>query len=115
MTSSDHHTQHYNFSLNVLGFEDKSEFSVVALELDIWGFGSSEELALADLSKDVRTQIEFALARGSVELFSHETESRHFEEFQACRFAQYRGEKTPGRFLRSLPYPVVDFVEFAIL
>lgn len=115
MIPSDHKTQQYNFSLNVLGFEDESGFAVVALEMDIWGFGSSEELALTDLSKNVRTQIEFALARGSVELFSHETESRYFEEFQACRFAQYRSEKTPGRFLRSLPYPVVDFVEFASL
>ena len=40
--------------------DEDSNWSAVALELDIWGFGDSKEEAMADLDELIETQIEFA-------------------------------------------------------
>lgn len=51
------------FTFSIVAFPEDSEWTAIALELDVRGFGSSAEEALSDLIEMVKAQVSFAVQR----------------------------------------------------
>ncbi len=66
--------------------EEDDGWCAVALECDVWGFGSSKEEAMSDLDELLDTHIEFAISKNVPHLLNHPTDNKWFklwDELQA--------------------------------
>ena len=59
--------------INVLGFysNEEKKWNVVALEMDIWGYGETLQEAYDDLAELVLMQISFAVYKGMPDMIWH--------------------------------------------
>lgn len=67
--------------LHCLAFcsREDNRWRAVVLEMDIWGFGDSEEEAKANLEELIEIQVEFATGRKELDLLDHPAEQKWFK------------------------------------
>ncbi|HEV2851194.1 MAG TPA: hypothetical protein VHC97_00165 [Thermoanaerobaculia bacterium] len=96
--------------LNVLGYQEESEWVALALEMDIRGYGDTFAAALKEVYDLVLTQLSFAQFKGQPELIWNPAEPIWFERFNEAKqehltaWLQDR-KPDPAYNLASLPLP----------
>ena len=75
----------YELTLNVLGYREHGEWTAIALEMDLRGFGSSFQDAVQNLMELVRMQVSFAHFKGQPELVLRPAEPVWWERFAEVR------------------------------
>ncbi len=71
----------FEMFVSVLGIKEGAEWSVVALEMDIWAHGATIEAARRELSELIAMQITFALQKGQEQIIYKAAEPRYFEMY----------------------------------
>lgn len=69
----------------VLICQEDGEFVARALEMDLLGFGKTEEGALNDLSAAISSQISFAIAKSNPLLLPFAAETQYFKRWEKAR------------------------------
>lgn len=67
-----------SISTNVLGVREDGEWSAIALELNLRGYGETFDLAVKDLTKAMEAQISFALQHGTLDSIFVPAEPEYF-------------------------------------
>lgn len=75
----------------VLLYKENQEWTAHALELDLLGFGESEEEAFEDLRQAVSTQISFATQIGDTSLIDHKAPKEFFERWNDAQERRLEG------------------------
>ena len=98
--------------INVLGFfnEDDGVWSVVALELDLWGFGDSKEESLQELVEIIEMQVNFSEYKENPELLLHPAPAMYFRMHaqaseNALRANAFHREQEEDTFAGGIPFP----------
>ena len=115
------------FLASILTFYDKEteEWSSVALEMDIWGYGITPEESFKNLNELVCMQISFALFKGQPEMIWNRAEDSYWnllEEAQRAELIQHLGygvvDVETGhtmdkerKYASSLPFPSPQVIE----
>ena len=93
--------------ITALGMRNHDGYSVVALEMDLWGFGDTEEEALEEMIESVRMQVSFAMHIKDFSLLDVPAPKKYQDMYRDCRVAYVQQESADsGVFVRSLPLPV---------
>lgn len=89
------------FLASILTFydEETEEWSSVALEMDIWGYGRTPEESFTNLNELVCMQISFALFKEQPEMIWHRAEDSYWNLLEETRRAE---------LIQHLGYSVVD-------
>ena len=104
----------FDAPFSVLGYCDENgEWAAVALELDLWGFGSTKEESMENLIEAIGAQLSFAEYKDNPDLIFSPAPVEYFN-----LFAQVRAETVKARLLHrnpderyyagGFPFPVVD-------
>ena len=92
--------------VSLIADEDSDyKWSAVALEMNIWGFGNSEQEALIDLEELIQTQIEFATGRGEHEILDHPAEKKWFDLWREAEEAKTKRRSQMKKFVKTIPLP----------
>ncbi len=98
--------------LNILGYQEDGEWTALALEMDLRGYGETFEEALEDLVDLVEMQVSFASFKGQPEMIWNPADPVWFERFSEVRQARlrdiYGGGPHPendGYRVRGMPIP----------
>ena len=67
--------------------KDSKGWRAVALEMDIWGFGETEEQARKDLEELVAIQVDFATSRNELSLLDHPADQKWFDLWDSVHSA----------------------------
>lgn len=59
--------------------DKKGEWSAVALELDVWGFGKTKDAARQELEMLVETQVAFAINQDAINALAHPADKKWFK------------------------------------
>lgn len=70
--------------------EDEEVWNAVALEMDIWGQGTTPEEAIEDLNELVRMQISFAYSMNSPQMIWHKAEAKYWKMLETARTVELR-------------------------
>jgi len=91
---------YYDLSIRVLIYRESSKFVAHALDLDILGYGDTENAAKKDLEGLVNNQLSFAACMGSPESVNFAAPKEFFERWEKAHQAQLQGirgsEKSTG-------------------
>lgn len=86
--------------IRCIAFQDRNndewEWSAVALEMDLWGFGHTMEEARKDLEELIETQFEFAIGRDETEILNHPTEQKWFDLWEKIENATEQSSPQHG-------------------
>lgn len=108
--------------LNVLGYQEDGAFVALALEMDLRGYGDTQDSALADLDDQVVMQLTFAMqTTGSLDSAFMPAEEKYFQHYIHTK-AEILKEKINGLrgdiedlksefFMREIPVPAERLVE----
>ena len=94
-----------DFHVKVLGIKSPDGYSAVALEMDLWGYGSSQDEALEDLNDNIRMQISFAMQKNDFSLLERAAPNEYQEMYRQCMFKFIKQESVKDRFIKCLPFP----------
>ncbi|MFZ1218171.1 MAG: hypothetical protein WAO00_02705 [Chthoniobacterales bacterium] len=91
---------YYDLSIRVLIYQEGSKFVAHALDLDVLGYGDTENAAKKDLERLVNNQLSFAACMGSPESVNFAAPKEFFDRWEKARQAQLQGvrvsEKSTG-------------------
>ena len=71
--------------ISALGMRNHDGYSVVALEMDLWGFGDTEEEALEEMIESVRMQVSFAMHINDFSLLDVPAPKKYQDMYRDCR------------------------------
>ena len=94
--------------VSVLGTKTGGDWSMVALEMDIWAYAKTAKEALRQLAELVSMQISFAHHKGQPEMIYRPADPRFFEVFYRVREESLKSVDTPRRApkYRALGMPI---------
>lgn len=81
------------------------KWSAVALDMDIWGFGNTEQEALMDLEELTQIQIEFATERGEYQILDHPAEKKWFDLWDEAEAAKTKRHSQLKKFVKTVSLP----------
>ncbi|HVF73324.1 MAG TPA: hypothetical protein VM940_17105 [Chthoniobacterales bacterium] len=91
---------YYDLSIRVLIYRESTKFVAHALDLDILGYGDTENAAKKELEGLVNNQLSFAACMGSPESVNFPAPKEFFERWEKARQGQLQGirvaEKSTG-------------------
>lgn len=98
------------YALRVLMYEEEGEWIALVLEMDLRGYGATEEEALREVGDLVVNQIAFAKFKGQPELIWHPAEDKFFSQYneesrEELRRAVFGHSRPPEPRIQSLPVP----------
>jgi hypothetical protein len=82
----------YNFQIRVLICQEDREVCAHALEMDLLGYGRTEEAAIEDLCNLIDCQLTFARAKNDDSLLLFPAEKPFFKRWEAAHAAALRNE-----------------------
>lgn len=77
-------THHYDLQIRVLVAKEDGEFMAHALELDLVGYGATENAAISELSEMILAQISFAAQKSDDSLIPFRAPAEYFERWDAA-------------------------------
>jgi hypothetical protein len=80
-------THHYDLQIRVLVTKEDGEFVAHALELDLVGYGASDQAALEALTEMILAQISFAAQKGDDGLIPFRAPAEYFERWDVANLA----------------------------
>lgn len=104
-------------TLNVLGYQEETNWVALALEMDLRGYGETFEKALSDLADLVRMQISFSRFKNQPELIWRAAEPIWFERFAEVRrdyleaLVRQTEPSEPEYAIAGLPIPPAHVIE----
>ena len=94
------------FDVNIFVFREDSEWTAVALEMDVRGYGSTSRSAIDDLMDMLTAQVSYAVQMGHPESVWHPAEEKYWrcwEETRRKKFmATASGSEAPTESLAEL-------------
>ena len=101
-----------SFTARVLVFREDSEWTALALEMYIRGYGSDPDAAVRDLCEMLTAQLSFAVQRGHPESVWHPADDKYWRMFEDARrelfVAEVSGSELPHEpFAELVPLPLV--------
>ena len=94
--------------ITALGMSDHDGYSVVALEMDLWGYGDTEEEALKELLDCVQMQVSFAAQINDLSLLNRPAPQKYQDIYRQCQAAYIKNQSMDEVFVRALPLPMSD-------
>ena len=93
-------------NLNVLGYREDDEWTALALEMDLRGFGATFEEAMTDLEDHIQMQISFAMFKKNLDMAFFPASPTYFSLYAQIRQERMRNYLTPRH--RNPEYEVRD-------
>lgn len=84
-------THVYNIQIRVLVCREEGEFAARALEMDLLGYGKTEEEAIEQLKQAIEAQISFAHQMSDAELLGFPAEKEYFQRWEEAQQKAFRG------------------------
>jgi hypothetical protein len=88
---------YYDLSIRVLIYRESSTFVAHALDLDVLGYGDTENAAKKDLEGLVNNQLSFAACMGSPESVNFAAPKEFFNRWEKAHQAQLQGVRGPEK------------------
>jgi hypothetical protein len=82
----------YNLGVRVLIYKEEGEFCAHALELDLLGYGKTENEAVSELSQAIGSQISFARFKNDDSLLSFPAAKEFYNRWEAAHAATLKRE-----------------------
>ncbi len=80
--------EHFLASILTFYDEETEEWNSVALEMDIWGYGTTPEESFEDLNKLVCMQVSFALFKKQPGMIWHRADDIYWNLFEKARHVE---------------------------
>jgi len=87
----------YDLAIRVLVYKEGKKFVAHALELDLLGYGSTEQEAHTELQETTVAQLSFAAFMMKPEMVSHPAPSEYFERWDKANRAALAGIVCPEK------------------
>jgi hypothetical protein len=78
----------YTFTVEALGFYEDDQHCAVAVNMDIWGYGETQDKAFDNMMDLVQAQIAFAVQTDSMDVLDFSAEEKYVEIYRKARFQQ---------------------------
>lgn len=88
---------YYDLSIRVLIYREGRKFVAHALDLDILGYGDTENASKKDLEGLVNNQLSFAAGMGSPESVYFAAPKEFFDRWERAHQAQLEGVRSPEK------------------
>ncbi len=103
-------------NLNILGYREDNEWTALALEMDLRGFGNSFDAAMSDLEDQIQMQIGFAAFKNNLDMAFFPAAPTYFalyEQVRQDRMRNYLTEKhrDPEYEIGGLPMPAAHIIK----
>lgn len=100
------------FKTSVIVFREDSAWTALALEMNIRGYGETQQDALTDLLNMIAAQVSFALQQGHPESVWSPAEAKYWQMFEETRknqfVAEVSGSEAPtDQFADLVPLPLL--------
>lgn len=93
-------THLYDFQIRVLITPEDGEFVAHALELDLVGYGPTEEAALDELAHMIQAQISFAAQKADDSLIPFQAPSAYLKRWETANLAALKHELQADKSLQ---------------
>lgn len=89
-------TEMVNVTISVLSLKEEGEWCAIALEMDLRGYGKTNDEAIRDLLDHVQMQVSFAVSQGKPELIDRPAEGKYWEMFSQLKRKALMDLATPS-------------------
>ncbi|GBE46183.1 hypothetical protein BMS3Bbin11_01279 [bacterium BMS3Bbin11] len=103
-------------NLNVLGYKEDKEWTALALEMDLRGFGDTFDKALEDLNDQIQMQISFAVFKNNLDMAFYPAAPTYFALYEQVRQDRMRNYLTEKHHdyeyeIGGLPMPAAHIIK----
>lgn len=92
-------------SVQVLGMKREDCYAIVALGMDVWGYGETAASATRNLQEHIHMQIAYLIHTNKVELIHRNAPAEFFDMYNECFVAGIKNEAVPGWWISTLSIP----------
>lgn len=89
-------------TVRVLGMKREDCFALVALEMDVWGYGESLDEAVVNLEHHIKMQITYLVRADKVELVQRPARSVIINMYNECFISRLKNESMPGWWIYTM-------------
>jgi hypothetical protein len=100
------------FEVNVLIFRDDSEWSAVALEMNVRGYGASQQDARRDVIEMLSAQVTYAVQMGHPETVWSRAEQKYWQMWEQARRSEFVAEASG---VQGPAEPVAESIPLSLL
>jgi len=87
----------YDLGVRVLIYQEDGEFCAHALELDLLGYGKTEDEAISELLEVIRCQISFARSKNDDSILHFPAPQKFYNRWEAAHAAALKNQVFPGK------------------
>lgn len=95
-------------SVHLLGMQKEDCYAVVALGMDIWGYGETPLSATVNLQDHIHMQLTYLIRSNKVELIHRKAPVEYYDMYNECVIARIKNEVVPGWWISTLSIPLEE-------
>lgn len=101
------------YTIRVLGMQREDHMAIVAIDLDIWGYGESRSEAMQNLLEHLRMRIAYLKRARKVQLIHRACVQEFLDMYQQCVLARIVDKQIPGWWIGAVaPVMVMGDMDF---
>lgn len=95
-----------DLSIQILGMKREDCFAVVALDMDVWGYGESAESAMQNMVEHVTMQLLYLIRANKAESVRCAARTEFYDMYNECFIARIKQEVVPDWWISRLSIPL---------
>ena len=90
------------YTVRVLGMQRQDHIAIVAIDLDIWGYGESRPEAMQNLFEHLRAHISYLIKVNRIQLLHRPCAAEFAEMYDECVLARVTNRVIPGWWIAAI-------------